>query len=323
MQVLEGQGIGYFIPANEVLFVCSPIEWWEVSRLEELELTVCLKDLIISKHRHVLDSQVVKRNRVIVNADVDQEVLEVSERSVVHVLKHTMLNVRVVFCSVESCIILYKLFPKQMLVTQHVSDLVRVYSLALLVSPLQSLLRMPVPILHLKVFLLRENRQFLLERVRGHLAEESLRGGVLVLELVDESFHFYGSETCQKRHEILEFLLLLLVLLVFRVRAVVDLANELKEFVTLRVSVLEQVLVDELFVVKLCDFLLGVNVEAIEFVPLIACNLLEQFPLGLTLFGDWFFRPLRHEEGKRQHLFAISIVHANLVNASFPLVQQF
>jgi len=97
----------------------------------------------------------------------------------------------------------------------------------------------PVPVLHLEVFLLGFHCQFLFEIVIGHVLKHRFRSSVLILELVGESFHFHYRKTGQKRHKFLKLILVHYVLLVFSFLVVVGDADELKEILALCVSTLE------------------------------------------------------------------------------------
>ena len=103
--------------------------------------------------------------------------------------------------------------------------------------------------------------------------------------------------------------------LIFRLCFKVKLFDKFHELWRGRVSILQQVLVQVVLVVKLGNFRLFIKLDTILRTPVSTSDVLEQFELSvLSLFRAGILLSFRHVEGQSQHLFLVRGVKVQLLD---------
>jgi hypothetical protein len=145
---------GEFIPSNKGFLMVCHIERAEQGISQVFELVVAFV------HHVAIDSifglEVDEGDRVFVDADVSDKVLEVTVGSVVHILEETVLKSRVFFFKLIVAYFISNFVADNVLIAEHVTYLAFVYRHTALISPVHGAAGMTVPVLHVIVLFFRE-----------------------------------------------------------------------------------------------------------------------------------------------------------------------
>ena len=134
-------------------------------------------------------------DRVIIDTNICDQLTHVTVRSIVDVLEDTVLLSGVVLHEGVGSNLLLNFLADDVLVPQHVSDLVLIDLHAFLIRPLHGASGMAIVVLQVEVFFFRKLGKFLLCLVVADGVQELLAAGAFVLNLMNEGVHFVGSET--------------------------------------------------------------------------------------------------------------------------------
>jgi len=177
-----------------------------------------------------------------------------------------------------------------------------------------------VTVLNGIVFFFRNLSEFLLNFVTDQQVEV-LTALSLRVEHVHQVTHLTRVKLSEERHELLEGLLVLLVLLKLGLGCVVQGLDHILEFLRFGVVGGQNIGVNKLLVVEFSDLFFSVLLEGAVGVPWNTEALFEKGPFGLALLGRWEFLALNHVEGQGKHLLAVGRCKLLPVDGSFVFVK--
>lgn len=241
---------------------------------------------------------------VLLDAEVVEQILHLSEGVLSHVGEHSALELGVVHERLVGCHVVVDLRPVEVLISEHVPDFAGVNRHSLLVGVVHRIVLVLEGVLESEVLLFTHLRQLLLHDVGAGFVNQKISsvfavaclGAGFVLEHVNKVFALLIIKRPEYGHKLFEVLLVLFVLLVGGLGGEVEALHEGLELLRLSVEVLQELGSNELLVVEFSDLLLGVELYLIIFVIIFAVEFSENGVLSLPLLGLGQLRSLGQEE---------------------------